>query len=45
MYRLKILRTPKSILGRGGFRARDADATSSGIRPPADPKGPSFGTF
>ena len=32
-------------LGRGGFRGGGADAFSSGIRPPADPKGPSFGTF
>ena len=32
---------------RGGFRggAGGADAFSSGIRPPADPKGPPFDTF
>ena len=33
---------------RGGFRGKGAgglDASSSGIRPPADPKGPPFDTF
>ena len=30
---------------RGGFSGRGADALPSGIRPPADPKGPPFGTF
>ena len=29
----------------GGDRGRGADAPSSGIRPPADPKGPPFDTF
>ena len=30
---------------RGGFRGGGADAPPSGIRPPADPKGPPFDTF
>ena len=31
---------------RGGFRGGGGtDALSSGIQPPADPKGPPFGTF
>ena len=33
------------FLTRGGFRGGGADALSSGIRPPADPKGPPFDTF
>ena len=35
------------VCNRGGFRggAGGADAPPSGIRPPADPKGPPFDTF
>ena len=38
----------KSLEFRGGFRGGGqwgTDALFSGIRPPADPKGPPFGTF
>ena len=39
---------PTKDVIRGGFRGRfggPADAPPSGIRPPADPKGPPFDTF
>ena len=49
---MKVCKTIENIIHyyRGGFRGRgggisDAPPPSSGIRPPADPKGPPFDTF
>ena len=49
--RVKCTYKFSNLVIRGGFRGGGgaggggADASSSGIRPPADPKGPTFVTF
>ena len=49
MNKVRKNNTTSMFMSRGGFRGGGgrggADAPSSGIRPPADPKGPPFDTF